>query len=200
MPHRPGGCSFAEDPERSGDQARLFWSAHCDRRVIVAAARPCAPQEPAAIDIVQMPHRVTILQVEGEHEEIAIAHASGDIRLCLREGTVTRGPVQLTYVLQEPGLAGRLGALQRWHALVNTGRVPRALHPVQARQSRWPLLIATLDALACGCSRRETAIRLFGAQEVARQWHHPSESLKMRVRRLIAQARTLVCGGYRDLL
>jgi hypothetical protein len=166
----------------------------------LATARACAPKAAGAIDIHQVPHRTTILQVEGEGEEIAIDHASGAIRLSLREGSLLHGPVQLTYLLEEPHLGNRLAALQRWHTLMQTGRIPKANDSVQVRAARWPLLLATLDAQACGCSLRQTAARVFGDEQVARHWRDPSDYLKMRVRRLVAQARALISGGYRDLL
>jgi hypothetical protein len=55
-------------------------------------------------------------------------------------------------------------------------------------------------AAASGHSLRETAVALFGRETVDREWHQPSDHLKMRTRRFISHARRLAEGGYRDLL
>jgi hypothetical protein len=47
---------------------------------------------------------------------------------------------------------------------------------------------------------RQTAIRLFGKEKVERDWHHESDYLKLRTRRLVTQARALAAGSYRALL
>jgi hypothetical protein len=63
----------------------------------------------------------------------------------------------------------------------------QALHTLQA-----------LDAAQAGASLREIAEGLFGATEVAADWHADS-ALRARVRRLVQRGRALVNGGYREL-
>lgn len=63
----------------------------------------------------------------------------------------------------------------------------QALHTLQA-----------LDATQAGASLREIAEGLFGATEVAADWHADS-ALRARVRRLVARSRALLNGGYREL-
>lgn len=60
----------------------------------------------------------------------------------------------------------------------------QALHTLQA-----------LDAAQAGASLREIAEGLFGATEVAADWHADS-ALRARVRRLVQRGRALVGGGY----
>ena len=58
--------------------------------------------------------------------------------------------------------------------------------------------LQVLDASQDGASLREIAEGLFGATEVAADWHADS-ALRARVRRLVQRGRTLVNGGYREL-
>jgi hypothetical protein len=58
--------------------------------------------------------------------------------------------------------------------------------------------LQVLDATQAGASLREIAEGLFGATEVAADWHADS-ALRARVRRLVQRGRTLVNGGYREL-
>lgn len=58
--------------------------------------------------------------------------------------------------------------------------------------------LQTLDAAQAGASLREIAEGLFGATDVAADWHADS-ALRARVRRLVQRGRALVNGGYREL-
>ncbi|MDP3136718.1 DUF2285 domain-containing protein [Hydrogenophaga sp.] len=77
--------------------------------------------------------------------------------------------------------------------------------PLAATQQRpCPAALQTLhtmqalDASQGGASLREIAKGLFGATEVATDWHADS-ALRARVRRLVQRGRALVNGGYREL-
>lgn len=219
-----GDFAFAEDPERDASDARLFWQVDRQRSAIRACATACRRQAHGAIELSRLPWPVTILKVDGASdrfsdrfsdrahdgtgdgaryggsEELAIRSPGGTIRLSLDAGTMLEGPVTLSYVIDASHLPSRILALRRWDALLRTGAIPSALRPRTAGRARWMPIIATLDALAEGCSLRETAKRVFGADETRAAWNHPSDYLKMRVRRLVAQARELAGGGYLDLL
>lgn len=195
---RIGGWTFAEDPELPAHRACLFWNEALDGSVIPALAKPGPVAGANSFDIRQSPWPVTILQCDGR-EEVAISMPYGTTRLSLRAGSLMEGPVRLQYLLEGPRLHERLLALQRWDRSLRTGAAPKSAMS-SMRETRWPLLIATINVLGDGCSLREAAICLFGAQIVARDWGHESDYLKLRTRRLVAQARALLAGGYRDLL
>lgn len=200
--HRPsgtGGYPFAEDPSLPGSQARLFWRADLDASVISAIAHRPTGSPGGSFDVGRLRWPAALLQTPCT-EELSIDGPGGRIRLSIIKGTLLDGPVELHYRLAPPRLAARLAALARWDVLDRTGRIPRQLKPRTLRQARWPLVIATLDALAEGCSLREVAARLFGPERARRDWNHESDYLKLRTRRLVAQARALVAGGYRALL
>lgn len=149
-------------------------------------------------DLLHQPWPAAVLQ-QGGCEELTLDTSQGLHRLSIVEGTLLAGPVRLAYLLEAPRLADRLAALHRWdrRPTANSTQDP-ALSP--DKLSRRRQLVMTLDALAEGCSLRETAMRLFGEADAARDWNQPSDFLKSRTRRLVSQARSLAAGGYRDLL
>ena len=56
-----------------------------------------------------------------------------------------------------------------------------------------------LDGQREGKTHRQIAEDIFGAEEVAAEWH-PDGWMRSQVRRWIAKARALVEGGWRDLV
>lgn len=136
----------------------------------------------------------------GGREELAIDAPGGAVRLSLESGTLLNGPVRLRYLLDGHRLSNRLAALQRWDRLCRTGTASPTSAATPSQAARWPLLVAALDAIADGSTLRQTANRLFGKERVVRDWHHESDYLKLRTRRLVTQARALAAGGYRALL
>jgi len=54
------------------------------------------------------------------------------------------------------------------------------------------------DALVTGASIRDVGVMLFSLERVREEW--AGEALKSQCRRLIAMARDMAAGGYRELL
>lgn len=195
-----GGFAFAEDPARPGATARLFWRHDLDGSSIAVEATPCAAGATGAFDLKTAGWPAILLHAEGQAEEALIASPQLTIRLSLRSGSLIEGPVLLQYPLSDHRLADRLAALARWDHLRRRGTIASGLLPRYARAHRWPRLIAALDAAEEGASLRETASRIFGEAETSAAWNDPSDFLKSRTRRLLAQAQALRAGGYREML
>lgn len=123
------------------------------------------------------------------------------IRLHVRSGTLSEGPVRLRYALEGfSRLEPQLLTLRRLAGLWRLGRMPADLFPVECRAERWIMLLRTHDGLTEGASHREIAAALFGKEAVDRDWRGRSDYLRLRVQRLAAATRALIAGGYRDLL
>ncbi|WP_165912376.1 DUF2285 domain-containing protein [Novosphingobium sp. PhB165] len=90
--------------------------------------------------------------------------------------------------------------LRRLLALHRYRRFGKALYPRDPAIGRGSLLLRVHDALCDGVSQRELASILVGPDNVERDWHHPSDSLRSRIRRLARQAKAMALGGYKDLL
>lgn len=116
-------------------------------------------------------------------------------------GTVLDGPVRPRVVL--PGVVGvapQLRTLRRLCALVQRAELPPSLRPTERRASRWAKMIQALDGVVAGGSQREIAIAIFGADLVRSEWRGASDHLRLKVQRLVREARRLAGGGYRDIL
>ncbi len=89
-------------------------------------------------------------------------------------------------------------ALRLWTTLRGRPKRERVL----SRNRRRVLInrLRTLDGDAAGASIRDLAIGLFGAARVPRGAAWKSHDLRSRTLRLLAAARALRDGGYRDLL
>ncbi|WP_233503687.1 DNA -binding domain-containing protein [Sphingomonas psychrotolerans] len=75
-----------------------------------------------------------------------------------------------------------------------------SLYPPDRRVDRWILALRVHDALVAGASQREIARVLFGDLPANGEGDRRSDSLRSRVRRLVADARLLAGGGYRALM
>lgn len=196
----PGASIFAEDPARAADQARLFWDARIDPRVIVADAHMTDHSDRERFDLFGLPLPVAILEHEGR-EELLLGEGSRSVRISIATGSVLRGPVRLAYRLAgTDAIELRLLALRRLAALQLRGRLPGHLFGRSTRSRRWAQIVATLEALALDQTHRAVATRLFGEEIVAADWMGRSDFLRSRVRRLITEALDLARGGHGAVL
>ncbi len=123
------------------------------------------------------------------------------IRLDVARGTLSSGPVILRCRIEAIGSAvPKLLPLKRLVDFALHRRFARALYPADPRIERWLIALQVLDGLADGASHRELAEALYGVERVASDWGGRSDSLRSRVRRLVAEAKRLSRGGYRHLL
>ena len=199
-PTRAGGYVFAEDPNLSAAEARLFWRPDIDPRVITAEAIP-ARDGSDTFDLFAQRVPAILLQQKGQPEELLLNPGPHSIRMSVTRGTLLGGPVHLTYRLQGLEMLDvRLLALRRLEMLHRTGRIPVSLFPAARRIGRWTRILETLDALASGPAQRAAAVRLYGKPAVIDSWSATSDSMQSRVRRLIAEATRLANGGYLDLV
>jgi hypothetical protein len=89
-------------------------------------------------------------------------------------------------------------ALRLWHALHGRPGRERGITRVQRRQLI--LRLRALDGHADGAALRDLACGLFGADHVPDGPAWKTHELRSRTLRLLATARALRDGGYRDLL
>lgn len=142
-----------------------------------------------------------MLRRPGRPEEVLLRDGLRHVRLSLRSGTVTEGPVRLRFALWGlRDLERQLLTLRQVAALARSGRLPRRLAGTDPKNTHWIALLQVHDGLQAGASQREIAECLFGGDQIARGWHGSSDFLRSRLRRMIALQRRLVGGGYRALL
>jgi hypothetical protein len=194
-----GGYIFAEDPTIDAMSARLLWRADHDRGVLAVRADPAAPDDPDHVRLDALPGKTTLI-VSGDRQHLLISDGAHQLRLDIH-GTLLEGPVRLHYQLAGTvGIEAKLHTLRRLLALLRLGRFARGLEIVEPRVDRWVLMLRAYDLGQAGASQREIAASLFGAERVACEWRTTSDSLRLRVQRLLRDAAAMVDGGYLALL
>jgi hypothetical protein len=169
--------------------------------VIAVDAIPADPAHPDALDIRRTGVEAIVLSRADAGERLLLREGGRSIRVDVRSGTLTAGPVRLRYALAGLSrLEPQLLTLRRLSALWRLGRMPAELFPHEARAGRWIQLLRTLDAMGDGASQREIAEALFGAELAQARWRSDTDYLRMRVQRLVRNGRELAGGGYLGLL
>lgn len=196
-----GGFTFAESPETVASDARLIWRADLDPGTLPVTAVPASTADPDAIDPADLAPWLTLVAGETGHEHAVLSDGHRRIRLDVVSGTLRHGPVVLSYHLTGTvSVAARVLPLRRLLAFAEHRRFMASLFPADPRLSRWVDALRVHDALMDGASQRDIAQALFGKERVAHDWQGSSDSLRSRVRRLVAEARRLAGGGYRFLM
>ena len=197
---RHWGLHRFERPELAAADARPLWRADAHAPVLVAfAAQSGAPCD--AFDLARMGSLATLAEGRDGREHLLLSDGLRAIRVDIHAGTLTRGPVQLRYLLA--GFASAelpLLTLRRLLALCRTGQFSRALHPGAARAARFILELRAHDAIANGASQRQIAAGLLGGEAEQSRWRVHAPSLRSRVQRLTRAARDRSRNGYRSFL
>jgi hypothetical protein len=164
-------------------------------------AEPAKADDPVAVDFTTLGGDLFVQQRADGGERVLLRHEGVHLRVDLAVGTVLDGPVRPKVVL--PGLWGisaQLLTLKRLGILARHGRLPTTLQPQERRAGRWARMLQALDGVVAGATHREIANTIFGADVVRAEWRGASDHLRLKVQRLVREARRLAGGGYRDLL
>ena len=197
----PGGCTFAENPNRPAPVARIIWHADLDPGTLHVVALPCAPDHPDGIARDRLTPWLAVETDREGREHAVLSDGWHRIRLDIDEGSIAADAVLLRYQL-----AGTVSAepkilpLRRLIDLCRRGRFARSLFPDDPRIARWVTMLQVHDALAAGATQREIGVALFGEARIAQDWNAANDSLRSRVRRLVRGTQTMARGGYRRLL
>lgn len=198
---RSGGCTFAEDPCRPATEARLIWHADLDPGTLRVTAVPAMVGDPDALLVEPLAPWLTVAVDREGREHAVLSDGWHHIRLDVEGGSLVANPaVILHYHLDgitsaEP----RVLPLRRLLALARHRRFMASLFPPEPRTERFIAMLRVHDALASGASQREIAQVLFGQDRIV-QGCHGADSLRSRVRRLVADARAMATGGFWSLM
>jgi hypothetical protein len=169
--------------------------------VLVTDAMPKARAVQADLDVATLPLRATVLQRQSRPEEILLSDGAVHIRLLLRSGSVSQGPVRLRFALRGlVDLERQTMTLRQIVALARTGTLPDRLVDRPGKAQQLIILLRVHDALAEGATQRDIAQTLFGTDRMASGWKADSDHLRSRIRRMVRQQEEIVGGGYRRLL
>lgn len=167
-----------------------MWRADADPHVLTAAAQASAG--PGAVDLTRFGLR-TVAGWGAEHVRFAVL---GEVfRLDVTSGTVSAGPVELTYlVARDWRMAAQIDTVRRLERRLSGIR--RGNLKGSSRIARCAMALRAHDARAAGASLRQIAWNLYGPGE----WPGPGEFRKSAARRLVAMGDMLVREGPLPIL
>lgn len=197
-----GGSTFAEAPDRAAPEARIIWDAALDPGTLRIAAEPTVASDPDGVRLAELAPWLTIAVDPDGCEHCVLSDGWHHIRLDVESGSlIGSAAVRLHYAISGTRSAeSMILPLRRLLHLCRYGAFSRTLFPQDRRVGRWARALRVHDALVDGASQREIAVALFGEDRVRDAWQGESESLRLRVRRLVGLARRLAAGGYRSLM
>lgn len=164
-------------------------------------AEPAVRADPVAVDFTTLRGDLFVQPVVGGGERIMLRYGALHLRVDLTSGTVLDGPVRPKVVLPGFwGISAQLLTLKRLGVLARRGQMPTSLQPNVRRASRWTRMLQALDGILAGGSQRDIANAIFGAATVSAEWRGASDHLRLKVQRLVREARRLAGGGYRAIL
>jgi hypothetical protein len=180
--------------------ARLFWSAQVNSGVLPVDAE-ASSSAADSFDFARFASIASVAVSDGGRQHVALSDGFRRIRIDVESASVLQGPVRFHYRLSGlRELEGKLLALRRLAALCRLGRFARSLHPPEPRAPRWIEMLRAHDASAAGASQREIAEALFGERAARDEWRTGSDSLRLRIQRLVRSTRIMIAGGYLRLL
>lgn len=195
------GCLVVGDATRSVPAHPILWDASLDASALRLEARRRIANDKEAFDIRNWTSHAVIVTENDRSEHLLLHRGGRRMHLHIVAGTLLEGPVALQLsICGSADFEPAMVALKRFMYLHHRGEwLPeRALSDRVSRRTQAALRVH--DAMAAGASIRDIGIMLFGEARVEAQWRDPGESLKSQCRRLIALARGMAGGGYKDLL
>lgn len=195
------GCLFIEDADERDPDIPMLWDPSLDASVLRVEARSAAAELPNVFDLDQCESKAALVQARDGDEHCLLYRGRNHIHLHVIDGTLLEGPVQLRFYIGWSGVfEPAISTLRRFLYLCRSGDILPD-RPVSDRTRHRALsMLRVHDALTAGASIRDIGIMLFGLARIEAEWRDPGESLKSQCRRLIAAARTMAAGGYKELL
>lgn len=184
------GLERFENPEISAPTARPVWSASIDPTVIQARISDPAAKQDDRIDLLRWSQRVSVAIDEVGDEHVLITDGANALRIDLMEGSLIGCPSSLTYFLEGiTGLPAPISTLTRLILFQRTGRIGPGFPYTRKSYEKWILELRVADSLRAGASQQDIATTLFGHLRGPGRWRVGSNSLRLRVQRLVQRAR-----------
>lgn len=160
-----------------------------------------AGADPSGFDVATVGCFSAVLHGDDPLEHVLLTDGLRRLRLDVRGGTVTRGPVLLHFAFEGlRTIQAPLLTLRRLVAFDRRGTMPLKLFATERRAERWIAALRADDVRRTGGSQRDVAETLFGASRVREDWVGPSDYLRSQVRRLLRFGDRMRSGGWRELL
>ncbi len=152
------------------------------------------------VDVRRLQATTTVLRLSDGSERVRLASGSNSVSLEVTEGSVLNGPVRLVSTIENfRTVPAQILTLERLHTLWRLKKFRKKDFRPDRRNQRWLLALRALDLDHAEYSHREIA-HLILADDDPQVWRREKNSLRARVRRLIALGRELRDGGYLTVL
>ena len=198
-----GGCTFAEHPDRRGDEATLFWRPELLPDLIRLIPLGSGADSPLLFDPGRWAARLAARPTEdGLHVVITPDHGP-EYRLLLPGSEPPPLGAPLTVAIDPtPSLwQRRVTAAQRFLAFATEGCIANAsaLPSIAPEEAiRRAHMLWALDLETGGASEHQIGAALFGVTVASAAWSNHAD--RSEVRRLLVIGGTCVAAGYRRLL
>ncbi|MGO8918190.1 MAG: DUF2285 domain-containing protein [Stellaceae bacterium] len=192
-----GGCDFLADPDKSADEAPVFWLPELHTATVLLAK--------SAIET----ESIFRFLPDTWRGELASRRATDGLHLILIDGRdehriwmpdppAEGTPLAAIIPLDETADL-RAAASTRFHRHITRAGTAAGPHLTRQRKRRLTLSLRALDGRLAGATYRTIAEALFGsARATAEPWK--TASLRDNTIRLVRTGSKLMAGGYRDLL
>lgn len=192
--------AFADDPTERYLDSGIFWAASADPSVIRVRAEHGHTDSDDYVDIRRLHADTTVLRLANGTEYVRLASGSNSISLEVTQGTVLNGPVRLISLIENfRTVPAQIQTLERLHTLWRLRKFRKKDFRPDRRNRRWLLALRALDLDEAQYSHREISNMILNDDDPL-VWRREKNSLRARVRRLIALGRDLRDGGYIAIL
>lgn len=152
------------------------------------------------MDVRRLQADVTVLRLDNGTEYVRLASNAHSISIAVTEGTVLDGAVRLISHIEDfRTVPSQIQTLDRLHTLWRLQQFRKKDFRPDRRNGRWLLALRALDLDSANYTHREIA-NLILTDDNPETWKREKNSLRARVRRLVALGRELRDGGYLAIL
>jgi hypothetical protein len=187
-----GGCDFPANPEIEPQSEPVFWLPQDDTSVVVLTTAPAvlvhSGDQPDGLD--QTSEKI---DEQGAHAMVALGDGA-QIQIL----AIGAEPIAAVVPLDREGFS-RLDAVYRLLAAIHGRAVPPDTRITQQQRVRMRRMLRASDGVRDGATQQEIAQTLLRTGHLDRDdWQ--ASSARHAIKSLLRDARSMIAGGYRNLL
>jgi len=201
-PFEPWGCLFTDAPDVPAGTATVFWDPTRFRGTLCGVSIALGTQtfsQHFILDALKCP--VVLLLAPGGRQHLLFLENGCGLQLAIN-GVDIRAPVHfLAHALLDANrIKTQIEAIRCLNELLINNRLLSPHYLSDPPSPRLGFVVKALDGWLARMPHKDIAVTLFGANRVRQDWYDPYEHLRDRVRKAIRQGKSLMGGGYLNLL
>lgn len=144
---------------------------------------------------------MTVLAGDDQRHHVLFAEEGRSLQLEIDGPIDLSAPRFMTAALPPvTQMSSRFRSLRRLADLAKHRTLRSSFYQPAPRGARLRRALQALDGWLAGAAQRDIATAVFGSPRVERDWTDPRDHLRDQVRRAMHRGRTLMAGGYLQLL